>query len=815
MKTLKLLILLCINAAIYFLPQDSNACGFTLYKEEWRFWTFDPNIGADPGLRRMFYSIDFFHEGFQDSYYYNPVDDAKFHETDEYQTNVKQWLHHCKQLDPNSALTEKDITTLLYETLPQDYFKLREGLIKENKFMAFLFQHPILLAYIDFAKKCEYFSNYPQETWACEDCPRIVSPGNMEKGSRYNYTWYGSVPNDTIQTPQLMELGKQMLAKTHDVFLKERIAFQMVRLSFYQGLVENTNAYFQQYLAKLPNNNWLKNNAFMYTVLKLEGAERNIGLARIFGVCPDKRYRCVQLFDKSLFEATLKLAKNTREEVLVRILFAINQPMEQLHNLQKITQLEPNNPLIPMLWVREINKLEDWVMGSYYSEFGSTRFDYWDEFRLQAIQNQRKKDLVYAAQVTKVLEQTYKNALPAYKDMYALCLGFVKFMQKDLNGAQQAYALVQTEKLNHIAKVQFALCKVMLTLSNAEKITPKIEDEVAAVLHLLQTNQTLYPQRREMLYSLVNFMAKEFIQRGEKAKGLMLYGFSAKPYADHPLLGLGNVYTQIYTYATQQDIDQMLHIIGKTNKTSLEKFLCGKVFQYTYDYDNDSKQIWDINKLRDIQSMLWVQEDKLFEAYKVLQLIDTAYWSNDVYQDFKADNPFCLNPWNTHLPMNFTKMQYNKVSFLKELIRLKTSLPQLKGEEKARVLMSVANAYYSMTYNGKYWIMQKNYQGGSEPYEDSSDVDPTYYSAARARYYYKQILQTSKDPHLIGGTVYILQVAFENSTSQSTANKLVLKNNAEAKDIYEQMSMNCDLFYEFIKTYNYFGPPKKTNARKS
>jgi hypothetical protein len=107
-----------------------------------------------------------------------------------------------------------------------------------------------------------------------------------------------------------------------------------------------------------------------------------------------------------------------------------------------------------------------------------------------------------------------------------------------------------------------------------------------------------------------------------------------------------------------------------------------------------------------------------------------------------------------------------------------------------------------MSYSGKYWIMQKNFQGGWEPEQEYKDVDPTYYSGARAKYYYKLILQTSYDPILLGATIYILNTAFETNEAQLAKNRAVIRRNPIATDYYEQLSANCDLFYEFIKTYN-------------
>ncbi|MFY8189957.1 MAG: hypothetical protein ACOVK9_03250, partial [Bacteroidia bacterium] len=244
-------------------------------------------------------------------------------------------------------------------------------------------------------------------------------------------------------------------------------------------------------------------------------------------------------------------------------------------------------------------------------------------------------------------------------------------------------------------------------------------------------------------------------------------------------------------------------LLQKPNKSEFEQLVSGNIYVYANDY-NEQKLPVSKDKLRDILSMKWVQQDKLKEALLVLKQIDTNYWNNEVYSDFKQDDPFWVSPNDGHDPLNLRGVQYNKVTFLKELIALKTRAQKLSGEAKALTLYKIANAYYSMGYAGKYWIMQKNYQLQDREYDNDKDVNSEYYQAQRARYYYKEALKYSSDPKLLALILFALDNGFYEFPGKrdKIVAKDVFKSKGVSPNFYEQLSGNCNLFYELIETYN-------------
>jgi hypothetical protein len=721
-------------------------------------------------------------------------------------------MTYLKKMDPNNKVLQADIYEILYNTTPTNYFSLLEGLKMDNSFIKFAKNYPQLMAYISLAKKAEY-QYAPANSWECKDCPVLLTNGKIYASERSYYYGEDISAPDPIIAENLRKEAEQNIQQINDDFLKQRYAFQMVRLGFYTNDSALISRNYDKYLKPLPNSNWLKNSAIMYEVNKYSGAQKNYMISKIFEACPNLRYQCELSYQNYLTAQTLSYAQNNHERAMILVIDATHRPEEKLEILEEIIRIDPKNTFLPGLWIREINKLEDWILGPQYGEFGSSRkedIQYsfgWDETEKinRAVAIQLAKDKDYTRKVYLSLNKNLNSLVRTNASFYQLCAGYLSFILKDLPSAEKHFSLVHENDLNDIGKTQYLLCKFMLEISNSTKISEQAKVDFANLYNYLKSTAINHPQRKVMASQLINFVAKEFIARGAAAEGFLLYGFSFQPYATHNLIGIGNLYTQAYKYASYQQILEMVAILEKPNPTALDKILKGKIYPYTWATDNEEEmEFVNKNKLLDLASMKMVQQDKLTLALETLKKIDTSYWSNEVYTEFKRDDPFWVSPNNGQDPLNLRGVSYNKVSFLRELIQLKNQVPKLSNEKKALALYKIGNAYYSMSYHGKYWIMQKNYQMAGVEYDNDHDVTPEYYSANRSRYYFKEALKYCNEPKLLTLILFMFDHGYYEVPGKRT-NILPLQVFKEKKlspDIYEQLSGNCQLFYELIETYN-------------
>jgi hypothetical protein len=97
------------------------------------------------------------------------------------------------------------------------------------------------------------------------------------------------------------------------------------------------------------------------------------------------------------------------------------------------------------------------------------------------------------------------------------------------------------------------------------------------------------------------------------------------------------------------------------------------------------------------------------------------------------------------------KRGFNKQTYLEEMLRLKRESVQ-KPERAPLNAFLLGNAYFSMTWHGKYWIMSRTWWSMDEfdswSITKCSPILDNYYGCARARRWYRQCMVTSEDPDL-------------------------------------------------------------------
>ncbi len=810
---------LLLSVLIFLPPQQTNSCAFFILDEEYRFWMFNPNLSQLPGSFPFFYTSELYYEGL-DKYtrMVEPNPDVQSHK-EIFEENINQWFAYTQ-----GKVSKESISMFLYELDPATYFESEAVWLKNNDFLNYSTNHHELLTYLVFAKLSEANIN-PKPVWDdCPDCPNIIN-GKVVPLYRIPSYWEMQQEDFPKANTAIVNQGLKLYEQCSDPFLKRRYGYQLVRLAYY-ALDSITMANVFNSAFANGSKDWMYYDALMYEAMSNTGALKNFKLAQVFKYAPSKRYRCVQLYvQKQHYQEAISLAENNQEQGMVEVMEAIHNPSPCLTYLRHLQIMDPHNAFLPFLWIREINKLEDWILGPQYSEFGSTRSNdlwYQDEQNQISLTKQLLKDKTYAKECLQVLQKQV-NLNAANASFYHLCLAYVHFMLKDLTQVQQQLSLVQPETLSNEAKLQYQLTRFMLALSQTSSVNDEIKNTFLQLVQTIQKEEANNYELKSIRYQLISFAAQEFLKRNAAAEGLMLFGKTEKGYAYHPYIGKGNVYIQLFEKGTPEALYKVIEILEKNQKTDFEKYLCGDIYCY-YQEDMLSENYelsickWNPNRVRDILSMKLVQQNKIKAAINVLSRVEPSYWQNETYKLFAKDDPFVVSPWNGHAAMNEVGIKYTKLSFLQQLYHLQSQLPRLKGEEKAKVLYLIGNAYFSMSYDGKYWIAQSNYWSCETEYDTQRpSFGSDYFTPYRAMYYYKEALNCTQDVKLsalIGQALKGINMS-EKSFYNDKQILQMLKSRKINTDTYEQLNGNCALFYDFLETYSYFAPQRRQSFAKN
>jgi hypothetical protein len=108
----------------------------------------------------------------------------------------------------------------------------------------------------------------------------------------------------------------------------------------------------------------------------------------------------------------------------------------------------------------------------------------------------------------------------------------------------------------------------------------------------------------------------------------------------------------------------------------------------------------------------------------------------------------------------------NKSFFVKQLIEKKQKYETAKLEEKGKIALELANAYFNMSYFGKNWhyvCYGKSVYGGSLYYTDfDTDVNENYKKCNIAFKYYDEAIKLLKNKELKSQTYFLAASVFTN-----------------------------------------------------
>jgi len=188
--------------------------------------------------------------------------------------------------------------------------------------------------------------------------------------------------------------------------------------------------------------------------------------------------------------------------------------------------------------------------------------------------------------------------------------------------------------------------------------------------------------------------------------------------------------------ATVEDMDRLIALQQKENKTPFEKYICAGTIAP------------NVNYYKDLKGTLAFRDNNLELAYAVFSSMPKDFWEkNYAFKDFLNENPFIPKILQKTKERKFN-YRFNKAEFIAKLIRL-------KKQNTAASNLQLAHAYFNVSYLGNSWMMTAYDWTSGESYIDYIYGDNTeiekkyqngnYYNLTMAKLYYQKALQMSKN----------------------------------------------------------------------
>lgn len=609
-----------------------------------------------------------------------------------------------------------------------------------------------VLEYVLLAKRYEYHSN------------RNLQQSNPWV-SAYNY-YYGGEEEETassVKSPieTLRELAEGRLKSVNDPFLKRRYAYQSLVMARYANDRPRFNAIWSEHFAGINGGHsalydWALHHRS--AMVDNEG-ERTYLLALSFMSCPEKRVYTYDNFDLKQLGAARVFARQNEEKAHLEAVAALKKPGRVLTEIKTVASLYPNHPLLPLLLIREVNKLEDWLLSDQVTGLGPAYHpgrqdfeqvvDYEGDYQAQWAQFRavnRQKDEAYLAEVEAFVRQLKPGALSA--DLHALLQGHLAMLRKDNAAAHAAWAGI-SRKADAGIKTQLSKGKLLAMINDGSVTEAGNQRQVLAWLQQIAHFSQESPDHQRDLSVVYRMISQAFTEKKQFREAYLINNM-ALGLPTQEMYGYYSNYYSLLAYldvrGQESEVDAVLALMEKRNPSDWERWLL--------QASMPSKEA-----LLDLRGTLSLRKGNYAEALKAFEQIDPSFWRQRyAFSDNLKYNPFAIRALDDAAVKGFPG---DKVSLVRELLQLETQTRQPAKAAEAHARLGIA--WYNFSYFGNSWMMfsygRGSYDGeaNSLPYlPHAAEMKNVYFNMTRAEEHLTRALAANPNQELAARAAFVL-----------------------------------------------------------
>jgi hypothetical protein len=465
----------------------------------------------------------------------------------------------------------------------------------------------------------------------------------------------------------------------------------------------------------------------------------------------------VQLFTSGAVENYLSMAKDDRHRATLMVMRDLQHPGRALDDLERIAAWDPGNKHLPLLLTREVNKLEDWLLTPALTEFGAAirQWSEWEEgvTRDEVLQT----DLSYLHEVQGFIRRIAPQAAAEQRPLLNLLDGHLSLVAGDLQACRNLLeGLPQHPQAAPLIKAQARLDLVLCGVMASDRLNEVTRQDILGLVELVNVEPELFAQRATLLGQLHLYLGRKLIERGELPEGVFLLARSDRMFGTMiPVWYSMNARHVAFEQATPADYDRMIALLDKPDKTPFERYLTAtdeRSADWERTEDHFTGNELSREKLLDYKAMWFLREDRLEEAAAAYRQIPDEFWSNYEYTYFDGDDPFVVNIEDPHNYGNSDSARYTRRTIVERMIALRKEAAR-DPKKSALNHYLLGNAYYNMSWHGKYWGLSRIAWSMHEmsqwrDRETSGPGDDDYFGTQRAKEHYILAIEHAKDPVL-------------------------------------------------------------------
>ncbi len=474
------------------------------------------------------------------------------------------------------------------------------------------------------------------------------------------------------------------------------------------------------------------------------------------------------------------------------------------------------------LVMREVCKIEDWLLSTVYwkSEEGtlgckdkeSSEYQKWWDG--DAAKKNQETDMKYLIRLKGFIQKLRTNTTnQSDKDYYAIALAHLSLLEENKPDAVKYLSAISL-KADKSILIQKAIEDAWILLKTEDVTTTRFK---AQYIEKLKTIRTHLPEEdtdndpsadfcydNSRIYFTLNLaLANEFYKKGDIVSMCLLktaYDFEKNYPKDYEIPAFASSYYSklrlFDLYASTADMDKLIALIEKKDKTDFEKLLCNQPFN-------------KIDAYRDLKGTIAFRNNDLKLAYKIFASMDQQFWKDNYeYSMYLNEDPFVPKFLKSKRDFNY---KFNKTEFVKSLLDLE-ALTQGKDRKKAAdAYLKLGHAFYNTTYVGNSWMMMSYGWSAGDGYYTSNYKETctsvwlkNYKTPALAKAYYQEAYSNAQNKEQKAYATLML-VGCHSLLESSSENKRALARYAGEYDrLYRKQTLfdkqnECCGYEAFVK----------------
>ncbi|GJM36255.1 MAG: hypothetical protein DHS20C18_52560 [Saprospiraceae bacterium] len=659
-----------------------------------------------------------------------------------------------------SAGTLEEIkSTIGNKTIPLNYLGPE---IANNSFVKYLYRNKCIetLDYLIFAKRCE---------------PHVVARKAWDDREK-----------DRSAMQDLIDLGQRAFMRTESHYFRLRYAYQLLRLAHYAGKFSQVLELYDFLMPKIDSDPslidyWIMGHRAGALMALGKNVEASYLFSRIFEKCPSKResaFRSFKIKTNEEWKQCLLLCKNDHEKAILYLLRAESAQSQLVPEMLEVYALDPTNPSLELLTLRELQKLEKNLLGYEFNDKKEQNRRYHNI--PQPGIGQRVIDL--QAFVRKVQEDGIVKR-PAF---WKIIEGYLELLAGDRYYARETFSEAKKMVKNDTLRSQLETFELVMKIDTMDQVTEKDELDFMT-MRRKNVYFKAYPDFNDFLRDK---LASLYQARGAEGKAFMCY----YEFADL----LPNPKIEV--------IEDLLEIANRdSTSNAFEKSMILKATGTTIR-----------NELLDLKASYQLSQNRPEAALEAFRQIPEKEWDNyGLYNPFVPRVIDCVK-----CPIPDTLQVFNKAELLQKFVDLEyEARSELDPNKSARIYMKLGLGWYNMTYFSYSWRVMDYFRSGSSilrsKYGNENNIinyldfpfgNRENFDCSKALAYFERASLRATDPEIKAQAIFLAAKCEQNyyyanknlGTAQTFNNFQMLVSDYSKTKFYDRLITECKYFATYV-----------------